>query len=81
MKGKRKFIVTMTYLILMFVIAIMGIKDPEVTMTGNDIQSMMFWIMIGTGILGGTMAIENLSENGGLKSLLGKKKDDGEKIK
>jgi len=72
MKGKRKFIVTIIFEIIVPLLTALAIKWG-VVLTGNDFQNIIFWLMIGTSVLGGAMAVENISEAGGIKNIFTKK--------
>jgi len=75
MKGKRKFIVTIIFEIIVPLLTALAIKWG-VILSGNDFQSIIFWLMIGTSVLGGAMAIENISDAGGLRNVFSKKKEE-----
>lgn len=71
MTGKRKFIVTLTFLIGTIVLTGFAIKSG-VVLSGNDFQSIILWIAGGTAMLGGAMAVENISQAGGIRAFFGK---------
>ena len=66
MKGKRKFLTAMTFLILSTSIVLYSIK-AGIVFNGNDIANIILWIAIGVAIISGTMAVENISDAGGIK--------------
>ena len=72
MTGKRKFTVAMTFLILAFGTLIFSLQSG-VEYDGSNMGLMYLYIMVGTSVLAGTMALENIVKEGGLGVLFGRK--------